>query len=246
MLERGGGAATAKRADGGRPAGYHRQTKDLGNALVMTVPLLVVYSVGLFAVDSNVLNGADLFTRALFQGLGASGYLIFQAALLVLALGAAVVLRKHGRFHWRHFPLLLGESLLYALSMGTIILFIMREARLVGPTGVEVHGVLDTLVLSAGAGFHEELVFRLLMLSGLALFLKRMMPKQGWLAVGIAIAVTSVLFSAAHYVGPTTFEWYTFWYRILAGVFFAILYVARGFAVAAYSHALYDVYVILF
>ena len=129
--------------------------------------------------------------------------------------------------------------------MGTIILFVMREARLLGASG-EFRGPIQAIVLSAGAGFHEELVFRLFLLGGMALGLKKILPNQPWLGVTIAVVVTSVLFSLAHYVGPPEFTWYTFWYRSFAGIFFAALFVARGFAVAAYTHALYDIYVMLF
>jgi hypothetical protein len=36
-----------------------------------------------------------------------------------------------------------------------------------------------------------------------------------------------------------------FTFRLLAGVFFGLLFWFRGFAVAVYTHALYDVYVLL-
>ena len=49
----------------------------------------------------------------------------------------------------------------------------------------------------------------------------------------------------AHHVGPhgESFAFDAFVYRALAGVFFGIVYHLRGFAVAVWSHALYDVYV---
>jgi membrane protease YdiL (CAAX protease family) len=56
---------------------------------------------------------------------------------------------------------------------------------------------------------------------------------------------TSVLFSAAHYVGPFAydFDWFTFIFRTLAGIFFSLLFVYRGFGIAAGAHAGYDVLV---
>ena len=59
------------------------------------------------------------------------------------------------------------------------------------------------------------------------------------------IVLTSLLFSAAHYVGPCgdPFRWLTFLFRFLAGVFFAVLFRYRGFGIAAGTHAFYDVLV---
>ena len=64
-------------------------------------------------------------------------------------------------------------------------------------------------------------------------------------SVVIAVVVTSVLFSAAHYAGVhgETFDWFSFCFRFLAGAFFAVLFVFRGFGIAAGTHALYDIFV---
>jgi membrane protease YdiL (CAAX protease family) len=64
-------------------------------------------------------------------------------------------------------------------------------------------------------------------------------------SVVLAVLVTSVLFSAAHYAGAhgETFDWFSFSFRFLAGAFFALLFVYRGFGIAAGTHALYDIFV---
>jgi hypothetical protein len=59
--------------------------------------------------------------------------------------------------------------------------------------------------------------------------------------------LSSLLFSAAHYIGPygDAFDWLTAFFRFLAGAFFAVLFIFRGFGIAAGTHALYDVLVFL-
>jgi len=61
----------------------------------------------------------------------------------------------------------------------------------------------------------------------------------------LAVFTTSVLFSAAHYVGPAAdhLNLFSFVFRATAGVFFALLFVARGFGITAGSHAAYDLFV---
>ena len=60
-----------------------------------------------------------------------------------------------------------------------------------------------------------------------------------------AIVATSLIFSAAHYVGPQgqRLEISSFLFRSVAGGFFAVLFVYRGFGIAAGTHALYDILV---
>ena len=68
---------------------------------------------------------------------------------------------------------------------------------------------------------------------------------RAWTA---ALVVSSLAFAAVHHVGPAGEEWtaVAFVYRTLAGAYFGVVYQLRGFAVAAWTHTLYDVYVLSF
>ena len=99
------------------------------------------------------------------------------------------------------------------------------------------------LMISLGAGLYEELLFRVLLVAGLAYGARRLL---GWspLASGVLAAVVGALiFSAFHYVGPLgdqlTLGSFTF--RAVAGLLFSGLYLTRGFGITAWTHALYDV-----
>ena len=56
-----------------------------------------------------------------------------------------------------------------------------------------------------------------------------------------------ILFSAFHYVGPLgePMRLESFVFRSLAGLAFSALYLTRGFGITAWTHALYDVAVLL-
>ena len=99
-------------------------------------------------------------------------------------------------------------------------------------------------MISAGAGLHEELLFRLIGISGLSWLLAGAMgEKRAWVT---ALLLSSLAFSLAHHLGPSgePFEFAAFVYRALAGIMFALIYQIRGLAVAVWTHALYDVYVL--
>ena len=99
--------------------------------------------------------------------------------------------------------------------------------------------------LAIGAGVNEEFVFRLGFFGGLLWLGRKVLPEQKTTVVLTAVLISSVLFSLAHYLGPEAFAVDTFLFRWLAGVFFCGLFWLRGFAVSVYTHAIYDVIVMV-
>ncbi len=100
--------------------------------------------------------------------------------------------------------------------------------------------------MSAGAGFHEELIFRVFLFGGMAFFLRRVLNVRATWSLVTALVVSSAVFSGIHYVGALgdDFTWASFVFRFFAGVYLALLFRFRGFAVAVYAHAIFDVIVL--
>lgn len=220
-------------------------------------PLFLTYQIGILAGSGRGQNGVDFVTRSLIElsDRDVTNYLVILGVMVLAYAAVLLVLRARGSFHPRVFVPMLLESSFYALVMGSIIVFVMYEFLGVSPElyvpgsrpGVAITdgtGPLDVLVISAGAGFHEELSFRVVLMGGLAWLLTGLTgPRRAWL---LALVLSSFAFSIAHHVGPLgePFTFAAFVYRTLAGLFFALVYRIRGFAVAAWTHALYDVYVL--
>ena len=108
-------------------------------------------------------------------------------------------------------------------------------------------GLGTRFVMSLGAGVWEETIFRLGIMTGVAVLLDRVLGLGRWVAVALALLVSAVLFSAMHHIPPygDPLHLGVFVFRVLAGCFFGLVYWFRGFAIAVYTHALYDVYVLL-
>src|SRR5437667_58773 len=71
-----------------------------------------------------------------------------------------------------------------------------------------------------------------------------------WGPVAAGVAATlggAAIFSAFHYIGPygDRLQLYSFLFRMIAGVFFSALYLVRGFGITAWTHALYDLSLLL-
>jgi hypothetical protein len=221
---------------------------DAPTSALLVFPLFALYQLGILASAGQ--NGVDFVTRALVELVERDlvNYLFVLAGSCVAYAALLVILRRYGTFNPRAFLPVLAESTFYALTMGTLILFVMHQLGGIAPSlsvGGKQHSVLDVLVISAGAGLHEELVFRVVGVTGLAWLLGGVTGDRR--ALILAVVISSLVFSLAHHIGPAgeAFSAAAFVYRTLAGLFFAVVYYVRGFAVAAWTHALYDVYVLL-
>src|SRR6476619_168995 len=226
--------------------------KNLLTSLVLVFPLFLIYQVGvLFTLP--VLNGADFLTVFLFRNLGLSAraYLAYTIAVAILFAIAVAVLRRKQRFDPKLILPVLVESAIYALTMGSLIVFLMTRVLHVSPRlaggVIAEQGMGTRFVMSLGAGVWEETVFRLGIMTGVAVLFERVFGFGRWIAILLGLIVSAVLFSAMHHIPPYGDPLHVgvFVFRALAGCFFGLIYWSRGFAIAVYTHALYDIYVLL-
>lgn len=236
---------------------YLETTRTHTYSLLFALPLLVLYELGAMLIadrgGGGMRNGADVLLRTLLAAGGVQGTLAFTAALAVGAAVFVVLERRKKRVPLRggYFGLMLAESAVYAVVFGFIVaaatqLLLGSMVRLAADGGITQMPLLDGVVLSLGAGIYEELLFRVILTGGLfALLLAVGIKRQ---TAGIfAIVISAFVFSAFHYIGPYAYplELNSFTFRMLAGLAFSALYMARGFGVAAWTHALYDVFLVL-
>jgi hypothetical protein len=226
-------------------------------SLVFSLPLVLAYEGGVLWLGRGTpRNGADVWLRQLLDAIGFGAYFLLPALTIVGLLAWHHV--EHDRWHFSPGVLLgmAGECVLWAMAL----IGIARLQQQIWPLALEApplaldglpvaaagvwEGVFSRIVGYCGAGLYEEVLFRLLLLPAVAWLLGRL-GMEPITAAGLAILVTSTLFSLAHYVGPLgdTFELYSFTFRLAAGVFFAVVFLLRGFGIAAGTHAFYDLLV---
>jgi hypothetical protein len=225
------------------------------------LPLLALYELWAAAAQgaapTGVRNGADVLLKSGFYAAAGPRGPIVAGALALAACLWVIARDARGRaVEPRLFGLMLAESLLFAASFGLVVG--AATAGLLGTVGgglataaavaapaapVGRLGLPEQLMLSVGAGLYEELLFRVLLVSLLAWGARRLLRWSPRAAGAAAVLVSALAFSAFHYVGaygdPFTVQSFTF--RALAGLAFSALYVARGFGITAWTHALYDV-----
>ncbi|HEV2150341.1 MAG TPA: CPBP family intramembrane glutamic endopeptidase [Longimicrobiaceae bacterium] len=240
---------------------YYELSRTQTYSLLFAIPLLLLYEAGAAWVSATseapLRNGADVLLRALLATGGLHDTIALTAFLVAVA-GVVVVAewrRKRMRgVEGRVFAGMMAESAVYALLFGVVVgtatQWVLEGAgvRLAADGGTLASLPLaEGIVLSLGAGIYEELVFRVLLAGGLfLLFRSGGLPRT---RSGVFAALLSALaFSAFHYIGPYGDPWQlgSFTFRFLAGLAFSALFLVRGFGIAAWTHALYDVFLLLF
>jgi len=220
-------------------------------SLLFALPLLVLYELLALLLSggamAGVRNGADVLLKSLFLTFGGRTGLIGFGALLI-GTGAWLVWRDRksgGPTRWRVFGWMALESLAYASVLGlvtaTLTALLLGGALPFAVGQFEGLGLASQVMISLGAGLYEELLFRVVLVGTLAWLARRLLGSP--LAAGVvATLVGALVFSAFHYLGPygDRLELGSFAFRTVAGVLFSALYLLRGFGIAAWTHALYD------
>jgi len=229
-------------------------------SLLFALPLLIIYQVlaALAPVGPggmSVRNGADVILQSVFVWLaGAWGPRLFMVCLI--GVGAWLIARDVRRNRGVN-PAVLGGMLLESVCLALVFGLVVGSltAALLGtpppPMMVgdlqEKLGKWTMLMLSIGAGIYEELLFRVVLVGLIAWGASKLLGWRPLVAGTAATILGALIFSAFHYIGPfgDRFEVYSFVFRTIAGLFFSGLYLLRGFGITAWTHALYDVFLLL-
>jgi hypothetical protein len=241
---------------------YLTKTRAPRYSLVFALPLFVLYEALAAALSGvggtvSVRNAADVALKTPFLIFsGARGSLAFFATVIAVCVFLVVrdFRKTRERPQPRTFLLMLGESALLGLLLGVVVatltqrlLGVLMLSAQSGPTPLESMGASTRLMLALGAGLYEELLFRVLLVGGLAAGFKWLFGARPMVAGFAAAIIGAVVFSAFHYIGEygEPLELASFTYRAIAGLVFSGLYLTRGFGITAWTHALYDVYVMV-
>ncbi len=231
------------RPRGASPLGQAAPKEQRFLDLLLTAPVFVVYHLGVVFLE--VRNGFDPITDALLSVLAWSlpAYLGITAGLAAaLAIGVRVA-GVHRAFQPARMAIRLGEAIVYAFSMAIVARSASSWALwALGPKAAP--SPLAAVILSFGAGFWEEVAFRVVLFGAVAwLIRKRTRGPRAWGYEAAWAIVAAAAFSAVHYVGSLSdpFTLGSFVFRWTCGVFLTVIYRFRGFATAVWTHALYDV-----
>ncbi|MFM7057134.1 MAG: type II CAAX prenyl endopeptidase Rce1 family protein [Planctomycetota bacterium] len=221
-------------------------------SLCFLLPWLAIYEAGIYLASresvTSIRNGADYWMRTLLAHAGA-GHLVLPA----LVVAGLLAWHCAGRHPWRlraETQLgMLAESLLLAIGLVALgrlhqMLFDLHLTGASQPPLAIMTPATVQAVTYVGAGVYEEVLFRLCLIPAACLIF-RLFEFPGRLAAIMATLTTSFLFAIAHHIGPAAdaFNLFSFSFRAAAGVFFAAVFLLRGFGITVGAHAAYDLLV---
>lgn len=251
------------------PGAYHSYLDNSSAPLtcfLFALPLFIVYHAGLWFLNNfSDLRWANTVDIAIADALGRLGMAGPLLSFLFVVLCFLIMHAWSGKpWHWPPLStwfLMMLESLVLALPVFllsrlvvSIVSFLPLSAAS-GEGGGEVMSWQASMVLSCGAGVYEEFFFRVVVMGLMILFFDKVLGVKGSWKYAVAAILQALLFSASHHLpgGPeeiTNLEELrrtapVFLFRTLAGIYFAFIYIERGFGIAAGSHAGYDLMVVL-
>ncbi len=232
---------------------YFQSTHSLLYSYLISLPLLLLYEILIFIArpDSEqvVRISVDVWIKTLFSYVGQD--VLSLTLIFVALLGIFVLYRERHKLSTlkgSYFLTMLIEASVYAFVLALIIsMTVSSLLQIAAPDTVASLSKLEQLALSLGAGLYEELFFRVILVS-LLLFLLKIFIEKKMLRYGLAMFIAAFLFSLVHYVGELgdPFMLGSFLFRFLFGLALNAIYILRGFGMAAWTHAIYDIMVVVY
>lgn len=103
------------------------------------------------------------------------------------------------------------------------------------------------LAIAIGAGVYEELLFRMAMIAALHALLVDLVRLPDWAGSTAAVAISAVAFAWYHDLAAAdgTIDLRRAGFFVVAGVYFGVVFLLRGFGIVVAVHALYDIVTVL-
>lgn len=249
------GKKSSSRAKTHEEAGYASLSMRPLHVLVFLLPLVVLYEMGsvYFLSDSSgsivETISAYRLLSSFMSALGAPG-LYLPGAVIIAVMLVWHVLERH---RWQIKPgVLLGMTLESALWVLPLLVFAVLWQRHAPPALAADNPILipladhpwqARLTLAVGAGLYEELLFRLVLITGVHFIVADLMRLPSSTAYVVAAMASALSFALYHNVRLATggVDLRLVGFLAIAGLYFAFLFILRGFGIAVGTHALYDV-----
>ncbi len=232
---------------------YFSSTHSLLYSYLISLPLLLLYEVLIYIAQPDaeqvVRISVDVWIKTLFSYFGQN--VVSITLIFIALLGIFVLYREREKLSTlkaRYFVVMILEASIYAFLLALIIsTTVTNLLQLQASSPIESLSLLQQFALSLGAGIYEELFFRVILVSALLLLFKKLFTKR-YFAVALSMILAAAIFSLVHFIGlmgdPFTFG--SFLFRFLFGLALNAIYIWRGFGMAAWTHAIYDLMVIAY
>lgn len=252
------------------PGTYFERTARPIYALVYLIGFLLFYEVSVILANPDLLNEslyviqggvvAFVWVQNLLHFFGFSDRLAWLAipfVVIIILLILQIVSRQKWQFFFRDFFPMTAECIILAVPLIVLGLLLSRSitAQYVNCSSElsnsSLHPLLLSITTAIGAGIYEELVFRLILICLFMIFFETVLGLNHKKSVVISVLLSALLFSLHHHIvflngqliQAQVFTLPKFVFRVMAGIYFAVIFAARGFGITAGTHVFYDIIV---
>ena len=256
------------------PDSYLDRTSRPIYALAYLLAFIIFYEIGIIIINPQILTKslaqqhsvvvAFVWIQYLLKLLRFSDrmtWLITPLVVVLILLALQITSQTRWRVRLKDFIPMTFECVLLAVPL--IVLTLMFNHSAIDPQpGVSANqavstttqpGLLPEIVTGIGAGIYEELIFRLVLICLLMMLFQNYLLLSRKTSIVLSVLIAALLFSAHHHIHfvygrfsiGEPFFIAPFLFRTLAGIYFAVLFTVRGFAIAAGTHVFYDIIAVL-
>lgn len=221
------------------------------HTLMFLAPMLVLYELGTLLFLSGhglveVIRARQIMSQV-FDVFGAVGFHIPPLLLAVVLVCWHVLERDQWRVRKDVLVGMALESFLWTLPLVVFAAIVGASAPLMqldaAPASVMQHSIPAKITLALGAGVYEELLFRLVLIAivhFIAADLMKLPQSTSYVLAGLVSALAFTFYHNVSVPGGGADLRLMATYAV-AGVYFAVLFILRGFGIAVATHACYDV-----
>lgn len=237
-------------------AGYFDLSRGPWHSLLFVLPLVVLFELGSMLYLSELHSTVSAFRLIgrFYSALGAYGIHLPALALVTVLLIQHAMSHQSWRIRWVVPAAMSVESamwtaplLVFALLLGPEVAAQVTEADPSPTASLQDWPWQARMTVAIGAGLYEELLFRMLLIAIVHMIATDLLRLSSGVGAMLALAVSAIAFAFYHDVWTETggLDLGLISFFALSGVYFAGIYLARGFGIAVGLHVLYDVVALL-
>ena len=234
----------AKRGSGTKQR-YSELSREPLYILVFLLPLILFYEFALYSTNKNIqIKAHDHLVRffELFDMPPTRGLWLGGVAILTILFLWHIFTGNRWGIKLKVIAFMALESIAYAIPLLLFGAVLGGLAAAASASPITDLLVFDKLAVSIGAGLYEELVFRMLLIAFIHTVVCNVFKQSNLAGITAGILISAILFALYHDLpNPGSLSAITLFFYSVAGLYLGILYVSRGFGVAAATHAAYDV-----
>lgn len=239
--------------------GYFKYSAQPLHILVFLLPVLIVYELGSTGIIGGGGVGAKLQAQDMlirfFNLFGEAGLHLPAIALVVVLLVQHLLSKQSWTVRPKVLLAMIAESafltgplIVLGVILQPLVAAMMLEPDAAAASAASLDDTLQGIFLAFGAGLYEEMLFRLVLIALLHFVFCDVLGLRHKAGVILAVVLSSLAFAWHHnevMMPGGGINWRLATFYTLAGAYFAVLFLARGFGIAVGAHLMYDLLVLV-